>query len=85
MPPTKNIQCVMLRGLTRAWKQIVYYNFDTNITKQILFDIIVKVEAAGFIVVAMVCDLGSTNVSLWNSLDINIANTCLTNPDLCVR
>lgn len=83
--PKSKLQCVMLRGLTMSWKQIVYYNFDTNMKKDILFDIIQKVEAAGFHLVAMVSDLGSTNVSLWNSLGIHINNTSFTNPAASTR
>lgn len=78
--PPKNVQCVMLRGLTVSWKQIIFYAFDTPMTKDILFDLICKVEAVGFIVMAMVCDLGSTNMRLWRTLGINVNNTSFTNP-----
>lgn len=64
----------MLRGLTEAWKQFVYYDFDQDMTKD-LHEIIVKCEAAGFFIVAVVCDLGPTNVRLWNSLGINTSNS----------
>lgn len=62
--PKNRLQCAMVRGLTTPWKQRVYYNFDTNMTKDILNDIIIKVEEAGLIVVAMVSDMGSTNLKL---------------------
>ena len=83
--PKSKVQCVMIRGLAKAWKQVVYYAFDTNMTRDILFDIILKVEAAGFVVVAMVSDLGSSNVSLWNSLGISVENTCFINPAASAR
>lgn len=75
----------MIRGLAKAWKQVVYYAFDTNMTKDILFYIIMQVEAAGFFVVVMVSDLGSTNVSLWNSLGISVDNACFPNPAASAR
>lgn len=78
--PKHKVQCVMLRGLTAPWKQIIYYKFDTDMTRDILNDLILKVEAAGFIVIAMVNDLAPTNVRLWNSLGIDLINTCFTNP-----
>lgn len=42
----------------------MYYNFDTNKTKDILNGIIIKAEEAGMTVVAMVSDMGSTNLKL---------------------
>lgn len=83
--PKGKVQCVMLRGLVKAWKQLVYYQFDTDMTRDILCDVILKAEAAGFIVVAMVSDLGSTNIKLWNSLGININNTTFANPAASIR
>ena len=74
------VQCVMLRGLTNSWKQLVYYDFDKDMTKQILFDLIMRIEATGFQVVAMVNDLGPTNIKLWNSLGIDYERTSFTNP-----
>lgn len=78
--PKQKVQCVMLRGVAAPWKQIIYFNFDTDMTKDILFDLIQKVETAGFIIVSMVSDLGSTNMRLWKALDINLNNTSFTNP-----
>ena len=70
----------MIRGITSSWKQLIYYDFDTDMSKEILYDIIGKVEAAGFLVVAMVCDLGPTNIRLWNSIGVNVNQTSFTNP-----
>lgn len=78
--PKKSVQCVMLRGLVQNWKQIIFYDFDCPMTKCLLFRLIEEVEAAGFPVVAMVCDLGPTNVKLWNSLEITSEQTFFTNP-----
>lgn len=41
---------------------------------------IIQAEKAGFPVVAMVSDLGTTNVTLWNSLGIDIDNSAFVNP-----
>ncbi|KAL1517342.1 hypothetical protein ABEB36_001117 [Hypothenemus hampei] len=49
-------------------------------TKEILFEIINYVEAAGFPIVAVVSDLGGGNRSLHNELDISINKTWFTNP-----
>lgn len=78
--PKRYVQCAMIRGLTSAWKQLIYYNFDTDMKKDILFDIIQNVEAAGFLVVAMVSDMGPCNMRLWKDLDVSVNNTSFTNP-----
>lgn len=70
----------MLRGLISKWKQLLYYNFDTDMSKELILDIIMKVEAAGFLVVAMVCDMGPTNVRLWNSLGVGVDKCSFQNP-----
>lgn len=78
--PKRYVQCAMLRGLTCGWKQIIYYDFDKPMTRKTLFDIITKSEEAGFIVVAMVHDLGPTNMKLWKTLDISTEKTYFKNP-----
>lgn len=47
-PKKKKIQCVMLRGVTKAWKEFDYYNFDQDRTVDLLHVICVKLKAAGF-------------------------------------
>lgn len=64
----------------KPWKQLVFYDFDRNMTKEILFDIIEKIEATGYSVVGMVSDLGPTNVKLWKTLGIGIENCYFRNP-----
>lgn len=61
----------MIRGLYKNWKQVVYYNFDTAMTEMIITDIIRKLKSIKFHVVAVVCDMGPTNMGLWRSFDIS--------------
>lgn len=46
--PKRHLMCIMIRGLTARWKQLLYYDTDANLTEDVLFKIIEKVEAAGF-------------------------------------
>lgn len=64
---------------------MVHYNFDCDMTREILLHLFVKVEADGFVVVAMLSDLGPGTLKLWNFLDININNTSFPNPDASTR
>ena len=78
--PKRNVFCVMIRGLTARWKQLLFYDFDITMTKDLLFNIIEKAEAAGFLVTAMVSDMAQSNVSLWHSLGVSTTNTSIPNP-----
>ena len=68
--PHKTVQFGMIRGLFKRWKQPVYYNFDQPLSTDIINETIAKVYDAGFTVIAMTTDLGSTNSRLWSLLNI---------------
>lgn len=68
--PHNTCQTVIARGLISNWKQPVYFKFDQPMKKEILEDIISQLYIARFIVVAIVCDMGSSNVSLWTKLNV---------------
>jgi len=46
--PHKNFQLVMIRGLVANWKQPIYYNLDKIMTKELLFEIVLESENAGY-------------------------------------
>jgi len=54
------VQEMFARGLFDNWKQPIYLDFDQDMTIHILYQAISKLYECGFIVVAMVSDLGST-------------------------
>jgi hypothetical protein len=74
--PHKSCQVVMARGLIGSWKQPVFYKFDQFMTVEIIKDIITVLYHAGFIVVAMVCDMGTTNMKVWSSLNVCHDKNC---------
>ena len=57
-------------GLLSNWKQPLFYDFDTPMTTEILFEIIACIHEMGFEVVALVSDMSPTNIGLWKSLNI---------------
>lgn len=73
--PHSNVQVVMLRSLVGKWRQPIYFNFDESNMQNILLDLIEKVEAVGYPVVAIVHDLGPTNLRVWKTLGIDPVNT----------
>lgn len=62
------------------WKQPIYFDFDTNMTKELLMSIIEKMHNIGYNIVAIVSDMGPSNMGLWNNLEISITNTAFEHP-----
>lgn len=69
-------QVIMARGLVSNWKQPIYYVFDQPMKRKILEEIISTLFFAGFVVVAMVSDMGTSNQALWSALNINYKTNC---------
>lgn len=72
----KTCQFVMARGLFKNWRQPVFYNFNVAMSQDILFSIIQNLYSIGYIVVAVTCDMGSSNMKLWNELNIGVNIPC---------
>lgn len=70
----KTCQFIMARGLFKNWKQPIYYNFDTSMFSDILFAVIRQLYEIDYIVVAITCDMGASNIKLWNKLCIGVEN-----------
>lgn len=49
LKPYSYVQVVMLRGLYKSWKQPVFYDFDFQLSKEKLFEIIQFSESSGII------------------------------------
>lgn len=69
--PYNNLQVVMARGLFGNWKQPIYMKFDTQVSTEILNNIITELHKINYTVVGMVSDCGGGNRGLWNDLNIS--------------
>jgi len=69
--PNKKYQVIVSRGLFKKWKQPVYFQFDQAMTKDIILNVIKELYSNGFTVVALTCDLGSTNQAVLKELGID--------------
>jgi hypothetical protein len=76
--PNKKVQVAMIRGLCQSWKQPIFYDFDTKMTKALLFSIIINVEESGIQVWTVVFDLG--NVGLLKTLGVSPEKPYFQNP-----
>lgn len=72
--PHKTCQFIMSRGLFKDWKQPIFYNFDTVMNMEILFSVIKLLYNIGYIVIAVTCDMSSTNMKLWKELQVGNDN-----------
>lgn len=71
---------VFFIGLFSKWKQPLYYDYDSPMTREVLFEIISELSACDFKVVAIVSDMGPTNMKLWKCLEITPTNTTFLHP-----
>jgi len=71
---------VCLRGLFKKWKQVVYYDFEEDIKMEKVLSVIRKAESVGISVVAIVNDMSTFNIRLWNELGVSIDKTFFENP-----
>ncbi len=76
--PHKKFQVVQVRGLTHAWKQPVYANFDTTMSKELLEEIIVKLETSGLKILGIAFDMGNTKII--SELQLTPENSSFKNP-----
>ena len=58
----KKVQVVQVRGIIHPWKQIVYYDFDTNMDMKLLNTLIIQCEQSNVKVRAIVCDMGNAQL-----------------------
>ena len=59
LKPGKKLQLVIARGLITKWKMPIYFAVDTPMTKNLLLNIVAKMEAKGFRVWGTSFDLGN--------------------------
>lgn len=75
-----------LRGVTQNWKQIIAYCFNCSggnqgsFLKDIIFNIISKVEETGIEVDFITSDMGCNNKQLWNELGITADKNFFQHP-----
>lgn len=70
----------MIRGLFCDWKQPIYVGFDVSISLALLNDVMSKVYASGFEIVATTSDCGGGNVSIWSGVNLQEGRTYLRHP-----
>jgi hypothetical protein len=78
--PHREANVLMLRGLFAKWKLPIWYGYDQALAKDVLLDIIKKVEAEGIDIAGVVCDQGGKNLGLAKKMGIDHENTVFDHP-----
>lgn len=55
----KKAQTVIVRGLAKPWKQVIYYQYDQNMTKKLLLEIIEQCEKSNIKIRGVAFDMGN--------------------------
>lgn len=79
--PHSQMHVIMARGIASNWKQQVYVDFDKKMTKEIIFDVIEKLDEIGFKTICCVSDCGGGNIGLWKALNINYEDPVFSIPN----
>lgn len=78
--PYNRMQMIMARSLCGSWKQMIFADFNVDMTKDIISEAITLLHQKGFNVAAIVSDCGGPNRGLLNSLSVNIIDTSFPHP-----
>ena len=76
----KQAQTFVIRGLFGKWKSILYYNYDTSATRDLLLRVIEYAEVRGVRIVAVVCDMGPANTAARRELGVSASKSYFSNP-----
>ncbi|ODM87332.1 Transposable element P transposase [Orchesella cincta] len=66
----KNVTVITVRGLCYAWKQVIYFTFDSSISAVTLRNIIRQLYEVHAEVVSVTSDMGSKNQAMWKELGV---------------
>ena len=69
--PCSKATVVLVRGLLSSWKQVVFFQFDCPMTRNLLFFIINQVESIGVKIRAVTADQGNPTVQFEMGLSLN--------------
>lgn len=70
------LQVVVVQGLFANWHQPIYFDFNQDLSKELLFHLIERLHAINFEVRAVNFDLGPKNIKLLESLTPSFNNPC---------
>lgn len=81
--PHKTVQVGMARALFSNWKQVIYFEYDKALTPETVKNIVGQLYDAGYTVVGVTADQGSTNTTIWKKMGVGIGegeNCYFTHP-----
>lgn len=79
--PCNQVQVVNVRSLFGAWKNPIFFNFDTPMTPEIYNSLVKRLHKAGFTVVANVSDSASTNKKFFKDMGCTLTSPVFKHPE----
>lgn len=70
----------MASSLSGYWRQPVFVDFDSNITKDTVMIVIDELYKVGYYVVCFTSDCSDASVNLWNDLGASMDKPCFPHP-----
>lgn len=77
----KQIQVIQVRLIFDSYKQIIFTDFDCNVTKKILLGVITEIHNAGFNVIVICSDLGTPTQKLQKELNATLSRPFFDHPE----
>lgn len=78
--PFNKTQVIMAQGIFGRWKNVVYFQYNEDVTPEILSSVIEELHKCGFPVMSVTCDMGSENRTLYTALGVDDENPCFPHP-----
>lgn len=78
--PTSHVQVLMARGVFKSWRQPLYYDFDTKLSKSLIFSTIEELHRINYEVRVLVTDMGPDNQGLLKELGVTKEEPWFINP-----
>lgn len=69
--PNCYVQLAIVRGIKKAWKQPIFFDYNTRMNVDTLKELITKLHKRGYPVAAIVSELNAENERLWRELGIS--------------
>lgn len=73
--PADYVQVVMVRGFWKSWKQPTYFDYGSTTDNDVLYSIISQLRDAGYTVVGIGSDIGASNRTLQENLEVSMGRT----------
>ena len=81
IPSSSKMQCIIIRGIRKAFKVPIFINFDIPMSPELLRSAISRSEEVGALVLTATCDFANDNQTLLKDLGVTMEDPFFEHPD----